>query len=151
MKRWERWSFNMTSLVVAITGFAYFWIRYLLTTNDPFAVVNHSWQEPMLHLHVLASPVFVLVFGIVLNSHVMKKLRASRVPNRKSGLTSLATFALMVVSGYLLQVATGEAWLRGLVSVHVASGALFSLAYVGHLVVSVCLARRQEEAIREVA
>ena len=151
MKRWERWSFNMTSLVVAITGFAYFWMGYLLTTDDPFAVVNHPWQEPMLHLHVLASPFFVLIFGIVLNSHVMKKLRASRVPNRKSGLMSLATFALMVVSGYLLQVATDEAWLRGLVSVHVASGALFSLVYAGHLVVSVRLARRQQEAIREVA
>ena len=81
----------------------------------------------MLHLHVLASPPFVLVFGVILNSHIMKKLRAARMPNRRTGLASFGMFAAMVVSGYLLQVATAEAWLRGLVIVHVASGAVFTL------------------------
>jgi hypothetical protein len=151
MKRWERWSFNLASLVIAITGFAYFWMKYLLTTDDPFAVVNHPWQGLMLQVHVLAAPLFILVFGIVLNSHVMKKLRASKLPNRKTGYTSLATFALMVASGYLLQIASSDAWLQGLVAVHVASGAIFSLVYAGHLVASVRLARRQPTAIREVA
>lgn len=152
MKRWERWSFNLASLVVVVTGFAYFWMRYLITTDDPFAVVNHPWQGPMLQAHVLAAPLFILVFGIVLNSHVMRKLRASRIPNRKSGYASLATFVLMVASGYLLQVASSDEWLKGLVAVHVASGAVFSLTYAGHLLVSVRLARRaQTDPVREFA
>lgn len=151
MKRWERWSLNVLALVVSLTGFAYFVMKYLLHTSDPFAVVNHPWQMPALNLHVLASPLFILMFGIVLNSHVVKKLRASRLPNRRSGYVSLATFAAMVLSGYLLQITSDAGWLRALVVVHVASGVVFSLAYAAHLLISIQLARRPPAAIREVA
>lgn len=152
MKRWERWTFNLLALAVAATGFAYFWMKYALASNDPFAVVNHPWQAAMLNLHVVASPAFLLVFGVVLNSHVMKKLRAPRLPNRRTGLISLGTFAAMVVSGYLLQVASTEAWLQGLVVVHVSTGAVFAVSYALHLVISLKLARvRPESPAREVA
>ena len=152
MKRWERWAFNLFSLAVAASGFAYFWMKYLVQTDDPFAVVNHPWQTVTLHLHVLASPPFVLVFGVILNSHIMKKLRAPRMPNRKTGLASFAMFAAMIGSGYLLQVATAEAWLRGLVILHVASGAVFTLTYATHLAISLRLVRRSAAApIQEVA
>ncbi|MDP3767991.1 MAG: hypothetical protein Q8S13_08240, partial [Dehalococcoidia bacterium] len=114
--------------------------------------VNHPWQTGMLDLHVVASPAFILMFGIVLNSHVMKKLRATGLPNRRSGYVSLGTFAAMVVSGYLLQVSANEGWLQALVVLHVGSGAIFSLAYAIHLVISARLARtRPMSAIREVA
>lgn len=152
MKRWERWTLNLLSLAIAVTGFAYLWMKYAMRSDDPFAVVNHPWEATMLNLHVVTSPAFILIFGVVLNSHVMKKLRAPRLPNRRTGLTSFGTFAAMVVSGYLLQVASSEAWLQPLVLVHVASGAVFSVAYAVHLVISTRLARvRPESAIREVA
>jgi hypothetical protein len=152
MKRWERWSFNLCALAVAVSGFAYLWMKYFVQAQDPFAVVNHPWQSAMLHLHVLASPPFILVFGVILNSHIMKKLKANRIPNRKSGLGSLATFAAMVVSGYLLQVATADAWLQALVIVHIASSAAFSAVYATHLVVSYTLLRRTAATrIQEVA
>ena len=152
MKPWERWTFNVLALAVAATGFAYFWMKYVLETHDPFAVVNHSWQAAMLNLHVIASPAFILMFGIILNSHVMKKLRAARLPNRRSGFVSLGTFATMVLSGYLLQVSANEQWLQVLVALHVGSGVIFSFVYAAHLVISVRLARvRPDSAIREVA
>jgi hypothetical protein len=152
MKRWERWTFNALSLAVAATGFAYLWMKYALQNDDPFAVVNHPWQIVMLDLHLVASPAFILIFGIVFNSHVMKKLRATRLPNRRTGFVSLGTFAAMVVSGYLLQVSANEAWLQALVVLHVASGAIFSIAYAIHLVISARLARaRPVSAVREVA
>lgn len=141
MKAWERWTFGMLALVVALTGVAYLGMKHLMPSDDPFAVVNHPWQPAMLHLHVLASPPFILVFGMILNSHILKKLRASQMPNRKSGLSALATFGLMVGSGYLLQIVTDEGSLRVLVAVHVASGAVFSMVYVAHLVISVRLMR----------
>ncbi len=152
MKRWERWTFNALSFAVAATGFAYLWMKYVLRNDDPFAVINHPWQTAMLDLHVVASPALILIFGIVFNSHVMKKLRATGLPNRRSGFTSLGTFAAMVVSGYLLQVSSSERWMQALVVVHVGSGAIFSLVYATHLVISARLARRlQSPAIREVA
>ena len=150
MKPWERWTFGLLSLVVAGTGFAYFWMKYLMESGDPFALVNHPWQSAMLSLHVLASPPLILTFGIILNSHIMRKLRATKMPNRKSGLTSLLTFGAMVASGYLLQVVPNETALKALVAVHVASGLVFSVAYVAHLVISIRLARSWA-SIREVA
>ncbi|MDA1183859.1 MAG: hypothetical protein O2930_04330 [Acidobacteria bacterium] len=152
MKRWERWTFNTLSLVVIVTGFAYLWMKYAMQNGDPFAVVNHPWQTSMLSLHVVASPAFILIFGIIFNSHVMKKLGASRIPNRRSGLTSLGLFAAMVISGYLLQVSTSDAWLQALVVVHVASGAVFTMVYAAHLIISAKLARYRPLPIaREVA
>ncbi len=154
MKRWERWSINSLSLVVAATGFVYFWMKYLMQPQDAFAVVNHPWQSAMLNLHVIASPALILIFGIVFNSHVMKKLRAPRLPNRRSGWVSLVTFGAMVLSGYFLQIAASESWLQALVAVHVASGALFTSVYGAHLVITVRLARarqRQESVAYEVA
>lgn len=152
MKRWERWTFNLSSFVVAVTGFIYLWMKYALESDDPFSILNHPWQSSILGFHVLASPAFILMFGIVLNSHIMKKLRADRSPNRKSGLVALATFVVMVVSGYLLQVTSSETWLRALIVLHIASGAVFSLAYFLHLVISSRIARASRSvAIREVA
>ena len=153
MKRWERWTFNGCALVVAVTGFVYLWMKYGMHTDDPFAVINHPWQIWMLDLHLVASPPLILMFGIVFNSHVMKKLRAPRLPNRRSGYVSLGTFAAMVLSGYLLQVSWSEAWLQALVAVHVGAGVVFTVAYGAHLVISASLARRRPAgaAIREVA
>lgn len=150
MKPWERWTFGLLSLVVAVTGFAYFAMKYLMATDDPFAVVNHPWQPAMLDVHVLASPALILVFGIILNSHIMRKLRAPRPANRRSGMASLVTFATMVATGYLLQVVTHETGLRVLLIAHVASGVVFSAAYIAHLVISVRLARAWA-SVREVA
>ena len=152
MKRWERWTFNLTALAVAVTGFAYFWMKYLIQNDDPFAVVNHPWEGAMLNLHVLASPPFILIFGIILNSHILKKLGVSGIPNRKTGLLSFGMFAAMIVSGYMLQVAMSEMLLRALVVLHVASGATFSVTYLVHLVISARIARRRVPSpIREVA
>jgi len=154
MKPWERWAFFILSAAVSVSGFLYLWMKYMLETDDPFAVVNHPWQTTMLHAHVLVSPFLILVFGIVFNSHIMKKLKASaRERNRLSGYTSLGTFAALVGSGYLLQVVTGDVWLRGLVVAHVASGVLFSVAYGTHLVATAAQVRRRIAVprVREVA
>jgi hypothetical protein len=153
MKRWERWGFNVASLITTVTGLAYFWMKYAITTDDPFAVVNHPWQSATLTLHLLASPPFILVFGVILNSHIMRKLGVARVPNRRSGLLALGTLAAMIGSGYVLQVVTSERWTTALVALHVTSGVLFAGSYAIHLFISMRLVRRgiRVEAVREVA
>jgi hypothetical protein len=150
VKPWERWTFGLLSLAVATTGFVYFAMKHFMVSDDPFAVVNHPWQSAMLSLHVLASPPLILVFGMILNGHIMRKLRVPKSANRRSGMTSLITFGAMAASGYLLQVVTNEAALQALVVLHLASGGVFSAAYIAHLLISVRLAR-QWSGIREVA
>jgi len=147
MKTWERWSFNSLAAAVAASGFAYLWMKHGLEPEDPFAVVNHPWQSVTLHAHVLASHPFILIFGVVLNSHVMRKLKATGLPNRSSGYVSLVTFLAMLVSGYLLQVGTSERLLSAMVAVHVSTAVLFTAAYVTHLLVSLTLARRRNTVL----
>jgi hypothetical protein len=150
VKPWERWAFGLLALVVSVTGFAYFAMKYLMPTDDPFAVINHPWQPAMLDLHVLASPPLILVFGIILNSHIMRKLRVPKAANRRSGMASLITFGTMSATGYLLQVVTNETGLQALVILHVTSGVVFSAAYTAHLIISVRLTRAWA-TVREVA
>ena len=135
MKRWERWSFNGLNIVVAATGLAYIYMKYLLPSDDPFAVVNHPWQASMLALHVVAAPFVILTFGIVLRSHILKKLVSKSQPDRRTGWISLVSFAAMALSGYLLQVASSVVLLNALVVVHIATSVIFIAGYWAHLLI----------------
>lgn len=135
MSRWQKYSFSVASGIVTISGAAYFWMKYMMRTDDPFAVVNHPLQPSMLRLHVLAAPAFLVLFGILVNSHVAARIGRD-VPNRRSGMIALVTIAIMTISGYLLQVVTSETWQRACVIAHLASGVVFALSYVTHLAVS---------------
>ena len=135
MKRWERWSFNALHVVVAATGTAYLYMKYLLASDDPFAVINHPWQSTMLALHVLAAPAFIVFFGMLFRSHTLRKITSPIQANRRSGWTSLISFSAMALSGYLLQVASNPTWLTALVWLHIATSTLFVVGYTGHLVI----------------
>lgn len=150
MKRWERNTFNAAAAVVALTGLVYFWMEYFMRTDDPFAVVNHPWQPYMLGLHVLAAPVLLVIFGIVFNSHIGRKLRSCK-PNRRAGLISLGTFAVMTFSGYLLQIVTDPLARQISLVAHLASGAVFVVSYGIHLVVGLRLEARGRARAQDAA
>jgi hypothetical protein len=143
IERWQKWLLGTLTFLAGASGLLYLWMKYLVESEDPFAVVNHPWQPYALYVHVLASPALILVFGMLWTSHVATKIDGSRPYNRRSGLTSVWTFAVMAASGYLLQVLTSERLHDTIVIVHVASGCAFLLAYIGHLVLSVRAARRR--------
>jgi hypothetical protein len=134
MKRWEAWAFNVVNAALVLSGGAYFIMKYLLQTEDPFAVSNHPWQPSMLAAHVLAAPLGLVLFGIVLRSHVLAKLAAHGRRGRLTGWVSLVGFVSMALSGYLLQVLASPTALRVAVVAHLAASAVFVLGYGAHLV-----------------
>lgn len=142
MKRWEKYGFTGLVALVTLTGVLYFWMKYMIENDDPFALVNHPMQPWMLDAHVLAAPAFLVLFGIIFNSHIGAKL-GRRIPNRRSGLLALATVVVMTGSGYLLQVVTGERARQVTLVAHIVSGCVFALAYVVHLTVSIRMLRAQ--------
>lgn len=142
MTRWERWAFNVFTLAVTVSGGAYFVMKDLLPHDDPFAVINHPWQPTMLATHVVAAPCLILVFGIVLRSHILGQLLLNARPNRRTGWVSLASFAAMGLSGYLLQVVADPTWLRGLAVTHVATSLVFLAGYTTHLLIGWRLSHR---------
>lgn len=134
MKWWERWAFHVFHLLVSVSGTAYFVMKWLLETDDPFALVNHAWQPAMLAAHVVAAPFLVASFGMVFRSHAARKVAVSEPKHRRSGWVSLLGFAVMAVSGYLIQVGTAPCFLSAAIWVHVASSAVFVAGYAVHLV-----------------
>jgi len=136
MSRWEALAFNTLHGLLAATGFGYLYMKYALETDDPFAVVNHAWQPATLAAHVVLAPLGMMIFGMVLRSHVLKKLTMEIRSARRSGWTALLSFAAMAASGYLLQVVAEPSWLRALVVIHVATSTGFILGYSAHLVLA---------------
>lgn len=134
MTWWERWSFNTLHVVVAATGIVYFWMKYLLETDDPFAIINHPWEPTMLTAHVIVAPFFIAFFGMVFRSHTFRKLYSSNPANRRTGWTSLIGFSVMAFSGYLIQVATSALLLTVAIWVHIAASVVFLVGYTSHWV-----------------
>ena len=142
MSPWERWTFNILSMAVFLTGVVYFCMKYLLEQNDPFSVINHPLQPLMLNLHILASPLLLLVFGIIFRPHVVKKLQKGHSPNRRSGWIVLLSCIPMTISGYLLQVVTDPFLLRVDLVIHLVSGTFFGVTCVIHLLVGLGIRRK---------
>ena len=121
-------------LITALTGIIFAVMKYALQSSDPFAVVNHPLQPFMLSAHVVVAPLLVFGFGWVFTNHIWPGFTSGIARKRKSGLWSMGAIVPMVLSGYLLQVATADATRQAMAIAHWISSALFVLAYVIHLV-----------------
>ena len=118
---------------LTLTGAVFAWMKYGMTSDDPFAVANHPLQPSMLVIHLLAAPFAVFAFGWLFADHVLPKLSNGN-PKRKriSGLSALWIIPAMVMTGYALQVAVAD-WLRlGASAAHWITSAVFLVAYVVH-------------------
>lgn len=144
MRPWEIWLSHISTFLVTVSGVAYLWMKYFMETNDPFAIVNHPWQPAMLSLHVLVAPVLVFVVGLMVQSHIQKKLRSGTNSNRSSGLASMVTLPVMIASGYMLQVVTAPLLASITLGLHLVSSSIFVITYITHQVVSYRLARKSE-------
>jgi hypothetical protein len=128
----EKWTLWVSSVVVGLTGVVYAWMKYMLTTNDPYAVVHHPLQPLILEIHVLAAPVLVFAIGAVYSRHVVYQWQSGRVEGRKSGLATIAIIVPMIVSGYLIQTSTAPGWLFRLAMIHLAVGILYLGSLLAH-------------------
>jgi hypothetical protein len=123
---------NASVALMTITGVVFAVMKYWMKSDDPFAVVNHPWQPHMLSAHVLFAPLAVFAFGWTFASHTLPKL-AKGAPNRASGIWNIALIVLMVASGYLLQISTGDATRHAFAIAHWIASGLFLLGYAAHL------------------
>ena len=144
MKPWEIWLSHISTFLVTLSGVAYLWMKYFMETTDPFAIVNHPWQPSMLSLHVLVAPALVFVVGLMVQSHIQRKLRSGTNSNRSSGLVSMVTLPVMIASGYMLQVVTAPLLASITLGLHLVSSSIFVITYVTHQIVSYRLARKSE-------
>jgi hypothetical protein len=132
MTRFERWAVWTTSVVTFVTGVIYLWMKYLLVSDDPLAVVNHPLQPAVLKAHILVAPLLIFSIGLVTLRHVWRHLRSKTREGRRSGLLAAIVLGPMIVSGYLIQTMTGESWLRTMAIVHIGVGLAYGVALLAH-------------------
>ena len=133
MKRWELVLLHVSTLAVAISGLVYGFMKYFLTGSDPDSPLGHSWQPGALKAHVLAAPFLVFALGLIARGHALPKWRSGEPPGKTTGGSLLALAAPLILSGYAVQVLTGELARKGTGWGHAAAGAAFAASYVLHL------------------
>lgn len=132
MTAFERWSIWLTTAGTLITGVAYWWMKDLLPSTDPWAVINHPLQPWALKAHILIAPFMVFSVGLITSRHIWRHYRLGVKKGRRSGLLAALSFGVLVVSGYVLQVVTAETLLRALGWIHLGLGVIYSVAVAAH-------------------
>ena len=132
ISRFERWLLWLSTAGTLVTGVAYWWMKDMMTAAEPWAVINHPLQPWMLKAHILVAPVLVFAVGLITTRHIWKHFRQGVKKGRRSGLIAAATFAALVVTGYVLQVVTGETLLRVLGWTHLGLGIIYSAGLAAH-------------------
>lgn|GEM_PF-277886 len=135
MNRLESWLLHVSTILLSVTGLVYAWMHYLLKSVDPFSVVNHPLEPYLFSGHVIIAPFLVFGFGMILHGHILLKVGTGARIARRSGLFLIPTFAVMAFSGYLLQIITSDLR-KMLVWIHLISGSIWALMYLGHQVAS---------------
>jgi hypothetical protein len=128
----ERWAVWSTSIATLVTGTIYLWMKYLVASEDPLAVVNHPWQPYILKLHILVAPLLVFSIGVVALRHVWRHLRGRTPSGRRTGLLTVVILGPMIMSGYLIQAITDQGWLEVMAISHIATGLIFGLGLLAH-------------------
>ena len=132
MNPFERWSVWVTSFFAVASGTGYFITKYLMTSADPYAVVNHPLQPLFLKVHVVTSPLLLFALGLIAVRHVWRHYRSGVRWSRKSGITIALAVVPMVVTGYLIQVLTSAGWIRAMAWAHVGFGFLYAVGFGVH-------------------
>ncbi|MEO8033475.1 MAG: hypothetical protein ABI837_03515 [Acidobacteriota bacterium] len=135
MNRWQVLYLNASLGITTLTGLIFAVMKYGLTSDDPFAVVNHPLQPVMLSWHVVLAPLLVFGFGWIFADHIWPRFRQQTPAKRKSGVSSMAMIVPMTFSGYLLQVSVNETLRHAMAVTHWITSALFVIAYAVHLAI----------------
>jgi uncharacterized membrane protein YfcA len=136
MTLFERIMLWGSTLLVGASGVVYGVMKYFMTTDDPYAVINHPLQPLFLKIHIVSAPLLVFAVGIVFTQHIWKQYRSDLQRSRRSGVWLLMALAPMVLSGYLIQTVTGKRVLFWLVAVHLATSVIYLLGFGAHQVVN---------------
>ena len=132
----EAWCNHAANVLVGASGVVYGWMLYLVESTDDFAIANHPWQPFVHSLHVATAPLLVFAIGLLWSRHAWGRVRGGFKVRRKTGLVLVTLAAPMIVSGYAIQVATSESIRQAGIYLHVATSAVWLLAYAVHQVSS---------------
>jgi uncharacterized membrane protein YidH (DUF202 family) len=124
---------HLSVALTTITGVVFAVMKYFMTSDDEFSVVNHPLQPHLLAAHVVIAPILLFVLGWTFSNHMLPKYRFGDGTNLRTGLSAMLLIVPMTLSAYLLQVSTNESLRNVMAWAHWISSGLFLLAYLIHL------------------
>ncbi|MEH6357562.1 MAG: hypothetical protein V7745_01130 [Pseudomonadales bacterium] len=127
-----RRSLFITLTVSWCTGIAFFIFSRYITIDGDFGPEKHPWQFPVLMMHGVAAFLMMMACGSLLTNHVPSGWRQNKL--RLMGLTLVAFLVLQVVSAYLLYYLSSDEIRAVTSNIHAASGFLFPLLLIAHIV-----------------
>lgn len=134
MSRLQLIYLHLTVGLTTVTGIVFAVMKYFLTSDDEFAVINHPFQPHMLSAHVVVAPLLLFVLGWTFSNHMLPKYRFGNGKNRRTGMWSMLLIAPMTLSAYLLQISVNESLREAMAAAHWISSGIFVIAYAIHLV-----------------
>lgn len=133
MSPWTKYPALAATCFMALSGTTYYVFKNWFDSDDPFSVVSHPLEPLSLKAHILAGPLLVFVFGLLFQSHVVRKIRTNSNQGKASGVVTALLFSVSVLSGYLLQTVS-HPWLRSLlVYTHLIGGLCLSIVFLSHV------------------
>lgn len=114
-----------------VTGILWLTGHYLLAVNSDYGIVKSPLEPLSLKIHGLMAPLFLIVFGSLLPTHIIRALKAKQ--NFISGIMLLFLIAYLIATGYFLYYCGNET-LRNISSIsHSITGCLIILMLVIHI------------------
>jgi hypothetical protein len=148
VNRFQRRLLWWSTVLTALTGGVYAWMKHLLEPLNEWAVINHPLQPLVLKLHILVAPVMVFAVGLVAVNHIWSLWRAGLPRGRQTGIWTALSFGPLVFSGYLIQAVTWPLLLAVLAWTHLGLGVAVTAVFVGHRVAVARGLRKRERALR---
>ena len=135
MSRLQLLWLHLAVALTTLTGAVFAWMKYFMTTDDEFSVVNHPMQPHMLAAHVVIAPALLFLLGWTFSNHILPKYRFGDGTNQRTGISAAVLIVPMTLSAYLLQVSTNETLREVMAWAHWISSAAFAAAYLIHLAI----------------
>jgi hypothetical protein len=137
MNRGVALGIHLSTAVLTATGMLLVWMVLLEElpeiTEEEFFAVEHPGQALTTNIHILTGPTLLFLVGMIWISHVWTRIRNNDPARRRTGLALTWLFPLLIISGYGLQVTTGETLREVLGWSHTLTGIGFAVVYGVHL------------------
>ena len=109
MLKSNRTFLHATNAAISISGVVYFWMLYFLENDDEFSILNHPYQDIVRNWHIVLAPFLVFAVALIFNNHIIFKIKSHYSGRgRLTGLLMCVLFPVMVLSAYLLQIASND-------------------------------------------
>lgn len=133
MLRSNRIFLHATNAAISISGVIYFGMLYFLESDDEFSILNHPYQDLVRNWHIILAPFLVFAVALIFNNHIVFKIKSHYSGRgRTTGLLMCVLFPVMVLSAYLLQIASNDSMHTTFLYAHNLSSFLWIFVYLVH-------------------